>query len=434
MFPMKRSYLFLLALLFCAFLIGPQPDAFARVYLDFSSPNFKKVPIAVPVFVSQTKSELSIETGKRMADLLARGLEFHGFIEIIPLMSSNVSQEYDWQNLGADFVIYGKYSLVGDDISLEIRLVDVLENRLIFGRKYNGPTSKEREMILKYCDEVIKQLTGEEGISRSSIAFTSDLSGFQEVYLADVLGDSTRQITKHRKLVVSPRFSPSGKRLVYTSYHSGNPNLYLTDLSQSRVTRAISQRPGLNLAPAWSPDGKTLAITLSKDGNPDLYLMDTKGEIRKRLTNRAGINVSPSWAPDGRSLAFVSDRSGTPQIYVMTVNTLRTTRVTFNGNDNSEPAWSPDGKLIAYTSLSDGSYHVFIIKPDGSKPKRLTRFAGDHESPNWSPDGNQIVFSRSLDSKQMLYIIFKNGAGLRRLYPNLDGNQKYPQWSSNSAH
>ena len=403
-------------------------SAEARIYLDFSSPNFKKVIMAVPYFVDKAQTEYNSATGRKQASLLSRGLELHGFIDVVSPVSYGGRQDYDWPTLDADYVILGKYSINGDELSLEVRLLDMLEGRMIFGRRYSGPVAKEREMILKYCDEVIKQLTGEPGISRTRIAFTSDESGFQEVYVADLLGDSIKQITRHRRLTVSPRFSPNGRLLAYTSYHSGNPNLYITDLTQSRFTRAISQRSGLNLAPAWSPDGRSMVITMSKDGNPDLYLMDMKGKIKRRLTAKAGINVSPSWSPDGRRLAFVSDRSGTPQVYVMDMKTYRTSRITFIGNDNSEPTWSPTGDRIAYSSLYEGSYHIFTIRPDGTSPTRITRYAGDHESPSWAPDGNQLVFTRKLDNKQMLYVVFKNGTGLRQLF-HINGKPGYPQWS-----
>ena len=404
----------------------------ARVYLDFNAPNFKKVIMAVPYFVDKERPDQSSAIGRQQASLLTRGLELHGFIDVVPPSSYGGGQNVDWQTLDADFVILGRYNQTATDLSLELRLLDMLEGRMVFGRRYNGPVAKQREMILKFCDEVIKQLTGEPGISRTRIAFTSDASGFQEVYVADLLGDEIRQVTRHHRLTVSPRFSPDGLMLAYTSYHSGNPNLYITDLTQSKFTRAVSQRHGLNLAPAWSPDGKTLAITLSTDGNPDLYLMDINGKIKKRLTVNAGINVSPSWSPDGNRLAFVSDRSGTPQIYVMDLKTLRTTRITFVGNYNSEPAWSPTGEWIAYASLNEGNYHIFIIRPDGSSPARVTRTAGDHESPSWSPDGNQIVFTRKLNDTQILYVVFKNGTGLRQLF-HINAKLGYPQWSSRPA-
>lgn len=365
-----------------------------------------------------------------MAAILSKALEFHGFISVLSPGKYNGEQEADWKTLGADFTALGQYRISHDTITLELKLLNVSENRMIFGRRYSGPLQKHDKMVLKFCDEVIRQLTGEPGISLSKITFVSDKSGFKEIYVADVLGEEIRQVTKHRNLAVSPSFSPDGRLLTYTSYHRGNPNLYITDLSQSEFTKAFSRRKGLNLAPAWAPNGKMLAVTLSKDGNPDLYLMDDQGEIIRRLTFNSGINVSPSWSPDGTRLAFVSDRSGGPQVYVMNLKDNTCNRITYLGNDNTEPSWSPKGDWITYAGLYEGSYHIFIIKPDGSSPTRLTKYYGNHESPSWSPDGQQIVFSRQLDNQQKLYVVLKNGMGLRPLFHPEEGSQSSPQWSS----
>lgn len=400
----------------------------ARVYLDFTSPNFRKVPTAVPYFIDKARPDRIEELGRKLADLLAKGLEFHGFISVLPAQSYGGRQDVDWKALGADLAISGRYSLSENDITLEIAMTDVLEGRTVFGRRYSGPKEKYDKMVLKFCDDVIEQLTGEPGICQSKIAFVSDYTGYKEIYVADALGEDVRQVTRHRRLAVAPRFSPDGNRLAYTSYHSGNPNLYITDLTQDRFTRAISRRSGLNLAPAWAADGKTMVLTLSKDGNPDLYLMNTTGDILRKLTSNTGVNVSPAWSPDRRHLAFVSDRSGTPQIYIMDIRNGRTNRITFSGSDNSQPVWSPKGDWIAYTGLYEGNYHIFIIKPEGGSPIKVTQTPGDHESPSWSPDGQQLIFSRRINDRQILYLIFKNGSGLRPWFYT-KGHLGSPQWS-----
>jgi len=404
------------------------PTAKARVYLDITAPDFRKVPMAIPYFMNKNRPGQVSETDKKMADLLAKGLTFHGFISVLPPDSYGGRQDVKWGALGVDFTILGRYETIKSGVILELQLLDIVEGRAVFGRRYRGPWQIHDDMILKFCDEVIMQLTGEAGVSQSKIAFVSDESGYKEIYVADVLGQKIQQITRHRNLTVSPRFSPNGKKMAYTSYHRGNPNLYITDLSQHKATRAISRRNGLNLAPAWAPDGKKMVITLSKDGNPDLYLINTKGKILRRLTKNAGINVSPSWSPDGRRLAFVSDRSGTPQVYIMNMRTRTVNRVTFQGQDNTEPSWSPKGDWLAYAGLKDGNYHIFIIRPDGGPPIKLTKGPGNHESPSWSPDGRQIAFSLRRGRTQQICAIYKNGAGLRILFPN-KGRQTSPQWS-----
>ena len=399
-----------------------------RIYLDITAADVRKVALAVPPFVDA--AGVVSEDGKKMASLLGRGLEFHGFIRVIEPSQYGGSQEADWQSLGVDYVVLGSYQKKGGNLQLEMRILDVAENKMLFGRRYRGAMSRKDDMVLRFCDAVIEEFTGEPGISRSRVAFISDATGRKEVYVGDVLGRHIRQITRHKHLTVSPRFSPDGKFLAYSSYHSGNQNLYITDLRQSKITRAISRRRGMNLAPAWSPDGKTMAVTLSKDGSPDLYLIDRQGRILERLTKKTGINVSPTWSPDGSKLAFVSDRSGKPQIYIMDMRSRRVQRLTFEGSENSEPNWSPKGDLIAYTGLVGGTYHIFTIDPSGkTTPKQITSGNGEFESPSWSPDGKQIVLSRRRGGKQELCVVFKNGKGLRTLF-HLKGNQSYPQWAA----
>ncbi len=402
----------------------------AKVYLDITSADLRKVSMAVPYFTDKQRPDRPHEAGQKMSDLMGRALTFHGFVSLIDPLSYGGKQDTDWAQQGAEFTVLGQYETRANNVIIELRLVDVHSGRMILGRRFRGPFTKHHNMIKKFCDEIILKLTGERGVSLSKIAFTANSTGHKEIYLADVLGDDIKQVTKHEYLAVSPRFSPKGDKLAYTSYHRGNPNLYITELNKNKqTTRAISRRKGLNMAPAWSPSGKSLVVTLSKDGNPDLYLMDTRGKIKNQLTSGEGINVSPSWSPDGKRIAFVSDRSGTPQIYVMDVRKKSVRRITYLGNENTTPNWSPKGDYIAYTGRVNGNYQILMIKPEGGSPVQLTNSWGDHESPCWSPDGRQVVFSRKRYDKQEICAIFKNGTGLRPLF-KIDGLQFTPQWSS----
>ncbi len=400
-----------------------------KVYLDIVASDVRKVMIAVPPFRDKDSGNVG-EKGMDLARLLARGLEFHGFIQILDPGRYGSNTDADWKSFGVDYVVLGVVSRSGGKMILEGKLLDVADNRMLAGRRYRGLPEQAEDMVLRFCDALIGEFTGEPGISRTSIAFISDATGAKEVYVADVLGRRVRQVTRHRHLCVSPRFSPDGNLLAYSTYHHGNQDLYITDLRQNKITRAISRRRGLNLAPAFSPDGKTMVVTLSKDGGPDLYLMNLQGKILKRLTARAGINVSPSFSPDGSMLAFVSDRSGQPQIYIMQMGDGRIQRLTFHGMENSEPSWSPKGDQLAYTGLQDGHYQIFTIHvPDGQDYRQVTSGWGDFESPSWSPDGKQIVFTRRRNGRQELCRVFRNGKDLQVLF-RLKGNQSSPQWSS----
>lgn len=399
-----------------------------RVYLDITASETRKINFVVPTF-QDTGAIQQRRLGQELADTLGKALVFHGIISLIDNSQSADMQQGDWKQTGADYAVLGQSESSPDSLKLEMRLLDVAANEIIMGKSYSGSLQQKELMLFKFCDSVIETLTGKPGIASSRIAFVNGEGKIKEVYLTDILGTHFRQVTRHKHITVSPRFVPGGPYLTYTSYHSGNQNLYITDLRQDKVTRVLSRRKGLNLAPAWSADGKLMVLTLSKGGNPDLYLLDARGEIIEQLTNKAGINVSPTWSPDGSHLIFVSDRSGKPQLYLMEMNSRKVKRLTFEGSENAEPNWSPTEDLIVYSSLRNGIYQLFTLNPyKNDPPTQLTQDLSYHESPGWSPDGNQVIFVKRDGKKNQIYGIMKNGSYQRRLF-TLPGSQSYPQWS-----
>lgn len=420
---------FVPALLIVLFTIVSVESAYAeRIYLDISAPDVRKLVVAIPAFRDQGSGNIDTVVGGEMANLLGRALDFHGFVRVADPKVYGAATTVDWKKYGVDFVVRGHFIKRGTELTIEGRLEDITDNRVLSGKRYRGLVVQQDDMVLRLADELVREFTGVPGISRTSIAYVSDKGGGKDIFMSDVLVRNHRQVTRHRFLCVSPRFTPDGNFLAYTTFHRGNQDLYITDLRQDKVTRSLSRRKGMNLAPAFSPDGKTMVVTLSKYGSPDLYLMDRKGRVIERLTSKSGINVSPDFSPDGGSLVFVSDRSGRPQLYIMNMKTRAVRRLTFDGQENSEPSWSPSGDLIAYTGRFDGRHHIFTIKPEGGRPARLTSAWGDHESPDWSPDGKQLVFTRERNGHSEILTMFADGTGMRVLF-SLAGNQTSPRWS-----
>ena len=419
------STLFVVATIFIASLsFGAE-----RVYLDITTTETRKIKIVVPWFQNTNLNGQKQRLGRDLADTLAKSLKFHGIISIIPTADYGGVQNANWSSLGADYAILAKYSVTASAIKFEMRLYDVAGKEVIMGKTFSGSMQQKDKILFKFCDSVIESLTGTPGIAATRIAFVNRQKNIKEVYLTDILGRNFRQITRHKHLTVSPRFVPKSNNLTYSSYHTGNQNLYITDLTQSKTTTALSRRKGLNLAPAWSPDGRFMIITLSKNGSPDLYLTDNKGKIIEQMTSRAGINVSPTWSPDGKYVVFVSDRSGKPQLYIMDFRSRKVKRLTYEGSENAEPSWSPTENLIVYSSLRNGVYQIFTLDPfKNVSPQQITDDLSHHESPSWSPDGQQIIFAKRDGKTNKIYCIMKNGSYQRNIF-TLSGSQTYPQWS-----
>jgi len=430
---MKKSLTTLLLLLSCLLTLTVPAHSQDRVYLEIGSTDVRKINFAVPWFRNRVSEHIPEEFGKSLADTLAKALKFHGIINIVPTKLYNGSQTGDWNGLGVDFTVLGLYETTAGSLKLELRLFDVSSDKMILGKSYSGKRTQLHEMLYRFCDSVIKDLTGSTGLGNTQIAFVSQGSDSKkkELFVTDILGKKLRQVTRHRNLVVSPRFIPNSSFITYTSYHSGNQNLYITNLRQNRITRVLSRRDGMNLAPGWFPDGDSMLLTLSYEGNPDLYLVNRDGKINHQITKNAGINVSATISPDGKRAVFVSDRSGSPQLYLIDFSTKRTQRITFTGTENAEPDWHPSEDLIVFSSLRDGVYQICTMSPSRvAETNQLTTELSHHESPSWSPDGNQIVFSKQDGRNNKIYAMLKDGSFERPLF-SFAGNQSYPRWSYN---
>ncbi len=333
------------------------------------------------------------------------------------------------QSLRLQAFATGELTFQGRELILEGRLYDVATARPVGEpKRYIAEPAALRAMVHRWADEIVYRLTGERGIAQSRIAYvTVREGGARELYVMDADGHGAEMVTANRSTNLSPRWSPDGKALAYTSYRDGNPDLWIVSLETGRRVKLSSER-GLNIAPAWSPDGQWLALAMSKDGGTNLYLVRREGSQVRRLTSGTSISVSPTFSPNGRQIAFTSDRGGTPQIYVMDLDGTNVRRLTFAGDYNVSPRWSPRGEKIAFVGRREGRLHIFTMSPDGSGVRPLTTGNANHEDAAWSPDGRQLAFTSNRDGKRAIYAMLADGSRVRKL--TRDGVESYlPDWS-----
>jgi TolB protein len=435
----RRTAIVLYILFLSVTLLGPAICRAEYDVIDITKPFLRKIPLAVPSFKNATGSAEEMQSSQSAADFLSDSLDFTGYFKILdrgsflfdPERSGVTLTDLNFQNwtvVGAELLVTGYYTLNGDNISVELRLFDTFKARRVLGKKYTGKLSNQRNIILRFCTEVIKYLTGNEGVFFSKIAFVSNGTGNKEIYISAFDGYSPRRLTTNNAITLFPAWSSNGKFLAFTSYKDGNPDLYIRELSSARETKLSKQ--GINITPAWVPGKSELAATLSFSGDQEIYLLTGSGKIIKRLTKSRGIDVTPTWSPDGKKIAFVSNRSGSAQIYIKDLASGRVNRLTYEGQKNTQPSWSPRGDKIAYTSQIDGEHHIFTIGTDGQNPVQLTYEPRDNEAPSWSPDGSLIAFSSDREGPSRIYVMTAFGTDQRRLLV-LAGEQTNPKWSMN---
>jgi TolB protein len=418
-----------------------QSDNDQYEYIDISNPFLRKIPLAIPAFKNESKGGEEMRLSASLADLLSTSLEFTGYFKVLDRGAFLFDPDKDgvltpqinfsnWTVIGAELLITGLFDGSDGRITMELRLFDTFKGRRILGKKYSGRIADQRQMIHRFCSEVILYLTGHKGMFASKIAFVSTGSGKKEIYTCEFDGYRPQQITRNHSISLFPAWSSDGKYLAYTSYKEGKPDLFITNLAEMRETPVIKK--GINITPAWVPGKFELAATLSFSGDQEIYLLTGSGKVIKRLTKMRGSDMSPTWSPDGKKLAFVSNRSGSPQIYIKDLTSGKARRLTYEGNYNTQPNWSPRGDKIAYTSMADGINNIHVTDLEGRESVQLTHQSGNNESPSWSPDGSLIVFSSTREKGvSRLYVMTAFGTDQRRLLV-LDGEQTNPKWSMNN--
>jgi len=410
-----------LSLLFFYFLsLGP---VWAKIFIDINSPFFEKIPIVVEqpkLFVITYENR---QISNKIIKTLSRDLIYQGFFSVFNSMSDSGEEKIDYK-------VVSEFSRNGKSVTVVMRLYDLTTGSMLVGRRYIGSISDLQKIAHRFANEIVLAITGRPGLTLSRFVFVSENSSGREIYSADFDGSNIRQETDLHTIVMSPRYSPDGRFIAFTSFKTGRPCLYLKDLESGNI-RKMACFQGVNMSPAWHPSGKRLAVTLSKSGSPDIYMVDLAGHIIKRLTRGPGINVSPSFSPDGQRLVFVSDRAGGPQLYVLDVVSGRITRLTYSGSYNTDPQWSPAGDRIVYVSRILGKFQIFTISPNGGEPVQLT-FEGNNENPSWSPDGRQILFcSNRISGNKHLFVMQANGQE-QRLLVQFGRRDYFPFWGPNT--
>jgi TolB protein len=392
----------------------------------------------VPFFKTGPDDNPSTEQiAANAADLLSDSLNFTGYFKLLHRDSFLIEAEtfdiiapniifQNWRAIGAELLITGGFTVRGDLVEMELRLFDTFKGKMLVGKLYKGLLEDVRQMIHRFCGEVIFYLTGNRGIFGSEIAFVSTGTGNSEIFTCGFDGHHPTQFTHTGDITLSPAWSSDGQWIAYTAFPRGKPGLLIKHRNEKRG--AVFSGKGVKIDPSWVPGKFQLAATLSYQGDPEIYLLTGTGKVIKRLTYNRGIDVSPSWSPDGQKMAYVSKQSGTPQIYIWDAASGRSTRLTFEGRYNQQPSWSPKGDKIAYTGMVKGAIDIFVVGVDGTGLMQLTYQSGDNESPSWSPDGSMIVFSSTREGPSRIYVMTAYGTDQRRLLA-LPGDQKNPEWS-----
>ena len=426
--------LVLLALLLAWPMLGA-----ATVRIDLTAANTQPLPVALTPFVASDTEGSKL--GEQIVEVITANLADSGlfkpinrqaFLQTPEAMAAQGPDFQQWRQLKAEALLVGTVTMTGESARVEFRVFDPFQEKQIVGRRYTASRQFWRHIAHRIADDIYAALTGETGYFTTRIAYIGQTRRAEggwakKLCVMDQDGGNNQCLTDGSHLVLTPRFSPTAQQIVYMSYATGQPRLYLLDLPTGEQ-EILGDFPGLNSSPRFSPDGRKIAMTLTHDeeGNPDIYVMDIRNRIPRRLTDSRAIDTSPSYSPDGRQIVFNSNRAGKPALYIMDNDGGNVRRLTYGDGRYYAPAWSPRGDLIAFVKEMRGRFHIGVIDPEGNEERILTDSFMD-DSPSWSPNGRVILFGRDEGRQSWLYSIDLSGYNLKKIPTPAQATD--PSWS-----
>jgi TolB protein len=413
--------------LLAAFLLCFATTAAAQLSVEVTGEGGKRLPIAIAPFAGEGA------LGQGISAIVRADLERSGLFRMLavpalnaPLTETSAVNYPEWRARLADALVLGSVAARPDGrFEARFKLFDTVKGADLSGVAYTLSREQARTTAHRIADYIYEKLTGERGVFSTRIAFVVKRGNRYELQIADADGAGEETALASHEPIISPAWSPDGRRLAYVSFENKKPVVYVHSLADGKRQVAANFK-GSNSAPTWAPDGTRLAVSLSREGGSQIFLVNADGSGVRRLAQSGGIDTEPVFSPDGRTIYFTSDRGGSPQIYRMPAGGGEAQRVTFDGTYNVSPRISPDGKVLGYIARNAGKFQVATMDLASRQVQVLTDSDKD-ESPSFAPNGRMILLATVNAGRGVLFAVSSDGRIKQRL-PYAGGDVREPAW------
>jgi dipeptidyl aminopeptidase/acylaminoacyl peptidase len=248
------------------------------------------------------------------------------------------------------------------------------------------------------------------------IAFVSNMSGRNNLWLVPSDGGFPVQLTVSDQRQSSPAWSPDGKWIAYQSDYDGDElwDIFLVSPKTGKVVNLTQTSEIAELNPTWSPDGRYLAYEV-KPKTSAAYEIDVYDLVLRELkhitsgTPQDKRNMNPIWSKDGKYIVYTQEQAkGTDSnILIAEVATGKSTLLTPHEGEQLYFAndVSPDGKQILFTSNAANGYdNVGLVDVAAKKISWITKDKWEIRAGEFSPDGKHLTFSANVDGNEDIYL------------------------------
>lgn len=222
-----------------------------------------------------------------------------------------------------------------------------------------------------------------------------------DIFTTPVEKGSTRNLTNssdaHDK---HASWSPDGRQIAFISDMSGEEQIYLIDQSGRGEPEAITTGHKAMLgSPEWSPDNKRLAYS-DKDGKLFILNVDTKAVVEIIDSPRGGIS-NYTWSGCGGHLAFtMRESNGFSRLHIYSVADGKIQSITDPHFDVYSPTWDPEGNYIYYVSRREFAPQISSIEWNyaGSHDEQVYALALRKDVKNpFAPESDEAVIEKDTE-------------------------------------
>ena len=408
---------------------------FGELFLEITKGS--EDPYKVAMIPFEGNSRVSKQVNNIMRNDLIRTGEFSILDEELLLPVKMIDDELvfsDWKLLGMDYLVTGKIVNKNNSMDINYEIYDIHKKRKVRSSKVFGIPNQIRQLAHYTSDGIYESITGIKGIAATRLLYVNEIKDSQlisryKLMLADSDGANEKILLSSSEPIISPSWSPDGKRVAYVSFETGMAKVFIQEIASGKREAVLSKDTQIS-SPSWSPDGKYLSLTLYQDGNAEIYILRLRDRTLTRMTNQFAIDTESSWSPRGNKILFTSGRSGSPQIYELDLRKLnpKAKRISFEGTYNAKASYLPNEEGIIFVHRSnDGLFHIALKYKKENFIRVLTEAKMD-ESPSVAPNGNMVIYGIREENLSMLAGFSLSGAKFK--LPASNGEVREPAWSN----